>query len=163
MKAKHYTDKVVIHVDNKKLPALSIQEADSYLNSLSNKMESEERKQVVVDIKFTDGIVLSETITINKADYLLDNIIRYHVIGIVRYKAGISNNGTIKLNSNVDIEFYKQIYEYYSMYYTKKTFSKYEDKNINKYQKLINKRLKKISELNKEIEQYEKIISDNVG
>lgn len=161
------TDYVVLHIHNQKIPALTIKEADTYLLSEACKLESDQHLSVNLELVFTDGVKLIEAFSISKSDSLIDNIIRYHMVGIIRYKAGLLTSTSVdaaeykKNLENVDTDFYKKLYANYSFFYSirkNRSIHKHTndlDKLQHKYKKLILRESKKINAIQNQLKSYE--------
>ena len=149
-----------------KLPPLQILEADKYLHEEIKKMQPGEHTQCDLKIVFKDNTELLETITLVPEDDCIDNIIRYNIMGIVRYKAGILTQNTQEENVkyknallHINTNFYKKIFAGYSFYYD--TTKKLSHLKCNattkiklKYQKLVQKETEKLEKTESTIAYY---------
>ncbi len=169
MENEIFIDYVLLHVDSKKLPPLKIKDADFYLHSICEKLESNISVCVDIEVVFTDGLKISESFTLKKCDALIDNIIRYHLVGIIKFKAGlVDTSKNIGALAGIDTSFYLKLFYYYSFFYnTKKEHTRSKggkcslnavEKLKNKYNKYKKRDLSKIYDLNCAVQRYEGIL-----
>jgi hypothetical protein len=166
-----FTKSITLHVNNKKLPPLTIQEADEYLHELSESLEDNQDVTVNIEVLFTNGVKLSEVFIVTKTDDLIEHIIRYHMVGIIRFKSGLLTSSTVdpfKYKNdlaNVDTDFYKDLFENYSFFYSKRKMHNRNAVNDdlskfrNKYAKLIVKEQTRIDIHKSKIKYYEGILA----
>lgn len=170
MEHEIFTQSIQLHINNKILPPLTIQEADNYLHELCEWLKTEQSITVVVEIVFTDGLKITETFTLTKNDLLLDGIIRYHMVGIIRFKAGLLKSSIYPEKyqhslADVDTEFYKKLFCNYSFFYTSKKLRRGKSgsdalkKLRTKYTKLKKKDAERIKELQLNVSFYDGVLA----
>lgn len=170
MKVTIVSDGVVLHLENKTLPRLSIQEADAYLMNTIQHLSPDVNIDVKVDIEFNNGTKLTEIITVSNKDELLENIIRYHIIGLIRYKAGLfvpSKEYADKYKKELaefDTVYYRNIYDNCSFFYSeRKDYKRNRQNGICmklqiKYTKLIRKEEETIRQHQKKLNLYTGVV-----